>query len=274
MNPLTINQEKCNKDGLCVKECPTGVIHMAEENTIPVATDDFKEYCLQCGHCVSVCPTGALSLDWLGPEQCLPIDGALKITGKQAEQFLRSRRSIRTFKDQPVEREKLEKLIQIAGYAPSAKNMQTWNWTVVEDTSALRRFEGMINDWMRSEMERDPVGSEAAYYPRVVKAYENGFGGVSRGAPHIVIAHGDKNWPFGPEDCALAISYLELYAPTLGLGACWGGYFYSATNAYAPLFEALGIPAKHRAYGAVMVGYPQFKYQRLPERNQPNVSWI
>jgi ferredoxin len=67
--------------------------------------------------------------------------------------------------------------------------------------------------------------------------------------------------------------YFELFAPTLGLGSCWGGYFYSAVNAYPPLFEALGLPADHRAYGAVMVGYAKLKYQRLPLRNEPRVSW-
>jgi nitroreductase len=36
-----------------------------------------------------------------------------------------------------------------------------------------------------------------------------------------------KNYTYGPEDTALALSYLELYAPVLGLGACWAGYFYA-----------------------------------------------
>ena len=69
----------------------------------------------------------------------------------------------------------------------------------------------------------------------------------------MIVAHGDKNWGFGAEDTALALSYLELYAPTLGLGTCWAGYFYSAVNAYPPLAQALQLPAKHKAFGAVMV---------------------
>jgi nitroreductase len=70
------------------------------------------------------------------------------------------------------------------------------------------------------------------------------------------------------------LSYLELYAPTLGLGSCWAGYFYSAVNAYPPLFQALKLPAKHKAFGAVMVGYPAHRYRRLPQRNAPVVSWV
>ena len=88
------------------------------------------------------------------------------------------------------------------------------------------------------------------------------------------MVHGDKDYPFGSEDCALALSYLDLYAPSLGLGACWGGFFYSATNSYPPLFKALGLPADHKAYGAMMVGYPKFKYHRLPLRNATEVTWL
>jgi nitroreductase len=67
---------------------------------------------------------------------------------------------------------------------------------------------------------------------------------------------------------------LGLYAPSLGLGSCWGGYFFSAVNSYPPLFEALGIPADHKALGAAMVGYPTRRYQRLPLRKQPRINWM
>ncbi|MBW2618220.1 MAG: ferridoxin, partial [Deltaproteobacteria bacterium] len=54
---------------------------------------------------------------------------------------------------------------------------------------------------------------------------------------------------------------------------CWAGYLYTAINAYPPLAEALGLPVDHKAYGALMIGYPVFKYHRLPLRNQPRVNW-
>ena len=72
---------------------------------------------------------------------------------------------------------------------------------------------------------------------------------------------------------ALALCLLDLYATTIGLGVCWGGYLYGAANADAAVFEALGLPAGHRAFGAVMLGYPKFKYQRIPVRNEPRVTW-
>ena len=57
MKPITIDPEKCNRDGICVKACPAAVIELASPNELPAPVTDFKEYCLACGHCVAVCPT-------------------------------------------------------------------------------------------------------------------------------------------------------------------------------------------------------------------------
>jgi nitroreductase/NAD-dependent dihydropyrimidine dehydrogenase PreA subunit len=273
MRPFTVDPEKCNRDGLCVLACPTRVIQKPGEKEIPVPTMDFVDYCLACGHCVAVCPTGAFCLDWLSPAMCPNIKKELNLTAVQAEQFIRSRRSIRNFKAESVERSKLEKLLEIACFAPSAKNSQPWHWTVVESTASVRRMAAMVVDWMRSVIEQFPEQAQLRGLPRVVSTWDAGEERICRGAPHVIVVHGEKNYGFGAEDGALALSYLELYAPLLGLGTCWGGYFYSAVNAYPPLFAALGLPAGHRAFGAVMVGYPRLTYRRLPLRQQPRVSW-
>lgn len=270
---FTVDREKCKRDGICVSECPTQIISMASAEDYPEPVSDAAEYCIACGHCVAVCPQGALSLNWLTPGDCPAVRPEMALTSEQAEQFLRSRRSIRTFKKRPVERDKLEKLLDIACYAPSAKNSQPWHWTVVEDRAEVRRLAGLVVDWMQGIILQSRELGETLGFVRVVEAWDRGQERICRGAPHVILAHGDKNWGFGAEDCTLALDYLELFAPTLGLGTCWGGYFYTAVNQHPPLFEELALPSDHRAYGAIMVGYPKFKYQRLPLRNPPKVTW-
>ncbi len=273
MSSITIDPQKCNRDDLCVAACPTRVIQSDATDGLPTPTMDFEPYCLSCGHCVAVCPTGALSLNWLSAEDCLPARLEDAVSPQQAEQFLRTRRSIRNFKNRTVERRKLEKLIEIACFAPSAKNNQPWHWTVIQEPAEVHRLAGMVVDWMRLIIEKYPEKAGQRGFQRAVSAWDVGQERICRGAPHIIVVHGDKNYGFGAEDTALALSYLELFAPLLGLGSCWGGYFYSAVNAHEPLFEALGLPAGHRAFGAVMVGYPKFKYQRFPLRKAPRVNW-
>ena len=274
MNPITVDPEKCNRDGICVKACPTAVIELRSQNELPTTVKDFAEYCLACGHCVAVCPTGAFSLEWLTTGECPSISEALSLSQNQAEQFLRSRRSIRNFRDKPVERQKLEKLLEMACYAPSAKNNQPWHWTVVENPADVKNMAGMVIDWMRSVIKMHPQQAEERGLPRVVEAWDGGQEKICRGAPHVIVVHADKDYILGAADCATALGYLELYAPSLGLGSCWGGYFFSAVNSYPLLFEALGIPPDHKAFGAAMVGYPKLRYRRLPLRKEPRISWI
>lgn len=274
MKPFEVDAEKCNRDGLCVEECPARIISMDDRDKVPVPADDFASYCIGCGHCVAVCPTDAFRLNWLGPDDCPPLVRDLNPSPEQAEQFLRGRRSIRTFKEKPVERASLEKLLEMACYAPSAKNNQPWHWTVVESPVEVRRLAGLVIDYMRGFAAEKPKLAALLSYTRVVAAWDMGYERVCRGAPHLIVAHADKNWGFGAEDTALALSYLELYAPVLGLGTCWAGYFYMAVNAHPPLFEALKLPAKHKAFGAVMVGYPKFRYHRLAPRKPPRVIWM
>ena len=270
---ITVDQGKCNQDGICVAECPTQVIQMDSKKDYPYSTTDFGDFCLRCGHCVAVCPTGAMRLDWFGPEECKQIKQELGVTPEQAEQFLCGRRSIRAFKEKSVPRTVLEKLLEVACSAPSAKNQQPWHWAVVEDPAQVRRLAGMVADWMRMVIQSNPEAAEESGFQRVMAAWDKGHERICRGAPHVIVAHADKNWGFGTEDCTLALSLLDLYATSIGLGACWAGYFYKAINAYPPLFDALALPPDHLAFGAMMLGYPKFSYQRIPPRNPPRVTW-
>jgi nitroreductase/NAD-dependent dihydropyrimidine dehydrogenase PreA subunit len=274
MIPFEVDKEKCNHDGICVAECPARVIRLDSADEVPVPEPDFATYCIACGHCVAVCPTGAFTLNWLPSGQCPPVDKDLQPSREQAEHFLRSRRSIRNFRDKPVERSKLAKLLEIACCAPSAKNNQPWSWTVVESAEEVRRLSGLAVEFMRGVIQAQPELAATLSFTRVAAAWDEGVDRVCRGAPHVIVGHCDKNYAFGAEDTALALSYLEIFAPALGLGTCWAGYLYTAVNNHPPLFEALKLPAGHRAFGAVMVGSPKFRYQRLPVRKAPRVSWI
>jgi nitroreductase len=131
----------------------------------------------------------------------------------------------------------------------------------------------MVIDWMRKVIQENPEEAETRGFTRAVASWDEGYDRICRGAPHIIVAHGDKDWGFGAEDCALALSLLDLYATSLGMGACWAGYLYSAINDHPPLFKALDLPSDHLAFGAIMVGYPKFKYHRIPVRNRPRVTW-
>jgi len=131
-----------------------------------------EDFCLRCGHCVAVCPHGALSHRDIPLGACTPIEKDLAITPGQAVQFLRSRRSVRFFKDRPVSPETVRQLIEIARYAPTASNMQLIEYIVFTDKEEIRKLAGMAVDWMKHVQKKNPGLLTIAYMPMIISAWE------------------------------------------------------------------------------------------------------
>ena len=174
MSLFVVDQEKCNRDGICVETCPAKIIELNDTDEIPAPAADADDLCLNCGHCVSVCPTGALSLSTMSPETCPPIRKEMLLNPEQVEHFLRSRRSIRTYTDQAVDRETLSQLITLATYAPSGHNTQPVQWRVIYDTGEVRRLAGLVVDWMQHVIKAQPDLAASMHLERVVAAWESG----------------------------------------------------------------------------------------------------
>ncbi len=272
MKLFTIDEKLCAKDGICVAECPAFVIEMKTKKSFPTLTDGGGARGINCGHCVAVCPHRAISLTTMSVNQCPPIEEALILSQGQIEQFLRSRRSIRTYKAKDVDAATLTRLIDIARYAPTGSNSQLVQWLIVPTREKVVQLTDLAVDWMRNAVEeRDPM-AEAYQMAGIVSAWDNGIDVISRGAPALVIAHGPEAYPIMTVDSAIAISYLDLAAPSLGLGSCWAGFFMAAAAYWPPLAEALSLPEGHKSFGAMMVGYPKYRYHRLPARNEAKVA--
>jgi nitroreductase/NAD-dependent dihydropyrimidine dehydrogenase PreA subunit len=273
MGLLIVDESRCKKDGICAAECPMAIIQVQKKESFPLLVQGGDTICLQCGHCVAVCPHGALSHDRIPLEKCPPIEKELVIEKAQAFQFLRSRRSIRFYKDQPVEREKIEELINLARYAPSAGNAQPVEWHVFTNEDQIQQLSKMTVEWMRLAIEKDTQGKLPPYMPLVVAGYDAGFDAILRSAPVVIAASASKMAANGIVDASLALSYLDLAAPTLGLGTCWAGLLQNGMLASKKIRDFMGLPEDHVHHYPMMLGYPKYKYHRLPERKNPEVYW-
>jgi Fe-S-cluster-containing hydrogenase component 2 len=111
IEPVSVLNHTRKQDGLCVAECPMVIIRLKDKKSVPTPTKDADELCIHCGHCVAVCPHGAMSHKSMTPEQCPPVRKDWRLNPEQVEHFLRSRRSIRTYRGQPVEREILARQV-------------------------------------------------------------------------------------------------------------------------------------------------------------------
>jgi nitroreductase len=118
-------------------------------------------------------------------------------------QVVATRRSIRKYKQTPVEEEKLNKILEAARIAPSAANKQPWHFIVIKDDKIKRSL-------------KEAYGREWFYT-----------------APVIICACGEpeKGWvrcdgkDYTDVDVTIAFEHLVLAAVAEGLGTCWVGAF-------------------------------------------------
>lgn len=273
MSLFTIDEKKCKRDGICAAECPLGLIERKDRSSVPTPTADAEQRCISCGHCVAVCPHGAFTHNTMKTGDFAPVRNDLALTSEQAEHFLRSRRSIRSYQDKVVEREKIAGLINIARYAPTGTNSQQVGWLAVNSRSEVTKMAGMVIDLFRHMIEAKNPFAEKYRLANLVTAWESGGDIISRGAPALVFTHAPKEYGLAQVDCANALSYFDLAAPTFGLGACWAGFFMIAASYWPPLLRTLALPEGNAVFGAMMVGYPKYKYHRLPPRKEAQLVW-
>ncbi|WP_312421208.1 nitroreductase family protein [Anaerospora hongkongensis] len=264
MSLVTVN-ENCIQCGLCIEECPVYVLKMGEKGP----EEAVSANCNGCGHCVAICPTSAI--DNAKAPLALQVDAHEfpKLNPQQAEHFLRSRRSIRNYQNKPVPRELLAKLVNIARLAPTAANSQGISYVVVENKQLIEKAAEITIQMAENSPVRHLI--EAA----IVGYREQGLDSVFRGAPHVIIAIADKNSPFARNNAISCLTYLELFAPSLGLGTCWAGIFeHFAASENSPLPNLFDIAEDKMIVGAVMVGYPKYSYKRLVDRQPLDAAYI
>ena len=260
MSPIVVDTSLCEKDGACVAVCPSNVLDFNKEG-FPEEVPETQ--CILCGHCVAACPTGALTHRALPREPFLPADRKLPEPAL-IDGFLLSRRAVREFKEKPLARETLETLLDVARRAPTASNSQKLHWIVVDGAAKVHALSGETMDWMRASNGTS----------KMLERWEGGQDVVLRGAPVVIVACAPEDYGWGKQDCAIALTFMELAAEARGLGVCWAGFLTRAATVYAPLRKALSVPDGYVVCGGLMLGQPKYKYRLVPPRNPLSVQWI
>jgi nitroreductase len=166
-------------------------------------------------------------------------------------QVFRDRRSIRKYKDIPVEREKIELLLDAARLAPSWKNLQCWRFLVLTRPEQREKLLDAFPD--------DNPGKKAiAMAPVVIVVCGNpAESDVENGIDYFVA------------DVAIAFEHLCLAAHAVGLGTCWMGWYDEAR-----VKAALGIPGQIRVVGITPLGYPDQEPKPRPRKELSEIVFF
>jgi len=161
-----------------------------------------------------------------------------------------SRKSVRSYKDEPVAKEKLDMLVRAGMAAPTAVDKRPWEFIVITDRKVLNQL------------------SDALPYARMARQASAG----------IVVA-GDtrKQWggqasPYWIMDCSAASENILLAAESMGLGAVWTAIYAEEGRAEA-VRKVLGLPDHVVPLNLIPIGVPQGTEKPKDKYNPKQIHW-
>ncbi len=185
-------------------------------------------------------------------------------------ELAKKRRTIRKLKADPIPDEYVDKIIEVARWAPSGANSQPWEFIIVKDHELRNSIINLIQEynklshkmelvrepelrfhWTAAGYGRAPVFIILCGDPRTKEAYPLA-ATLNQGESHLI------------SSLASAFLYMQLAATTLGLGSQWVSviahpYVQSLTK------DLLGVPQELKFYDMLAVGYPDI---------EPKPRWV
>ncbi len=160
--------------------------------------------------------------------------------------LIRRRRSTRQFRNQPIEPEKVDALVEAALRAPSSRGLNPWEFILVDDNAKLRALS---------------------------RAKPHGASFLAEAPLGIVVCADPRRCDVWVEDCAIALIFMQLMATDLGLGSCWiqirKRRHAEGRPARDHIADRLQIPAHLEVAAMLAVGYPAREKASHPAAGLP-----
>jgi nitroreductase len=275
---------------MCVQDCPAGLYFQESENSVPKVHN--LEFCISCGHCAAICPTNAIIHSGFPQSNVQPINVKNQPSSEEVLEILRTRRSIRVFKDKPVEKQKIEQIINAARFAPTGSNVQSTKYIVVQNKKILNEMvQATANHFLSIvNMAHNPLmkplislmlGKQSHKFfenlpelERLLVVLKSGKDHILHKAPVLIMFYADERL-WGPDiNAQLAIENAALMAHSLGLGSFYTGFLLIASQRDKSIGHIISLPESHKIYGGLAIGYPKYEFKKWIERKTPEVSWL
>ncbi len=268
---IEIDTAKCIGCGLCVKDCFTRDIEMKGK-----MAQSKKIRCIECGHCVAICPTQAINLENYPMSEIIDYEkGAFEIDDNQFLRALKFRRTIRQFSEKPVEKEKIDKIVEAGRYSPTGGNQQNVSYCVVrDDIDALRTMsiDALYN--MASQTDEEKRKMNISWYADLWKQMHFEYYSDNRkdglffdaGTVILVLSKSIHN-------ACIAAAHMETMIYAQGLGMLYSGFFTRAVATSKEIKAYLGINQGQEVVACLVIGYPSVNYQRTVPRKKAEIIW-
>jgi len=276
---VTVDDKTCSQCGLCTGICPAKVL-IIEEGRLQVS-DKSLFGCIACAHCMMVCPTGAITVSGRGE----------RANVNQLEALMRARRSVRHFRESPVDPKLVERVVELASTAPMGIPPWDVGCVSVIGREEVRRVAGKIikgyegflqifRPWLLAVM-RPFIGKMkyeifAGFIHPLAQTYvdehRKGHDKLFYDAPALLIFH---HSPYTDVlDAGIACTYAMLAAESLGLGSTIIGGAPPILQRNRALRRRLGIPDSNTPSVALILGHPAVRFHKTIRRRFAHLSTI
>ena len=161
---------------------------------------------------------------------------------------IKARRSIRNYQEKPVEREKIDELLQAAMAAPSAMNIKPWEFVVVTEPHVMSEFRSALMFGRHIAPAAICVCGNTSFFKHPMAS---------------------KFWV---QDCCAATENILLAAVGLGLGTVWLGV-HPIHNFSKRVAKILELPDHVKPLNVIYVGYPAEEKPARTQYNPDRVHW-
>lgn len=156
-------------------------------------------------------------------------------------EVIKSRKSIRKYKSDPIRDEVLTRILDAGRFAPSAKNIQPWKFIIIKDISIKQQLVSACRN--QEFIAQAPIVVCAVALEKIAWGRMGGY------------------WSSYPVDIAIALEHIILAATAEGLGTCWVGAYDEKE-----VKRILNIPDHVKVIALTPIGYPDQTPETRPRK--------
>ncbi|HAN77477.1 MAG TPA: hypothetical protein DCQ31_06715 [Bacteroidales bacterium] len=282
---IAIDTNKCTVCASCMHVCPNGIYAVHDKK---IAINPLRTHlCIACGQCMAVCKSKAVQqskLDYDTDFEELSPDSA----SGTFDNLIKTRRSVRSFKNIPVPEELLLEILNTVSYAPISFPPHKTEICIVQNYELLAKASGEMMKFYEKmpKLLANPIIRQIIKHkltnrqfmvlqnhvmPIVTTKINNKTGEnedfILRNAPVLLLFHANTKAELIETDLHIALTYAMLGAHAAGLGTCVIDLVAPPVNKSPELKQLFKIPTENEVFSALIVGYPKVHYFRTIKRN-------
>jgi nitroreductase len=218
-----------------------------------------------------------------------------EIDENQFLSLIQQRRSIRRYKDKPVPREIINRIIDAAHSSPTGTGRMTTGVIVIDNRETLATFSELAYA-LYEDLEKSLKNPFARFFIKLregkkilrtlqdfvmpgmhwyIRWYREGISNeILRDCPALMLFHSPINEPMGAENCLIAAFHAILMAEIMQVGTCFNDLIPPACNRIPEIRDLLGLPDDRDVYASITMGYQKYQFKRIPPRELAEVRYL